>query len=185
MEWNFYDINVQIAYLCLTVGTNILFTVLVVLRLLWARWDHGQEITVEHSVAYVSIIAMVVESAAVYSMLGVLFIASFATKSNLSNLIFLSISHVQGIAQLLIIVRVANGRAFKGTAVEEGRNATLMFHATVATDNSDLHDLEDQRTEVVASSPLAPSKKGTVATSVFTSSSIDVDREGAIIAKVQ
>lgn len=92
---DFYDINVQIAYLSLTVGTNILYTLLVVARLLMTHGDVKKNMGKEHADTYVSVIAMIVESAAMYSVLGVLYIASFATHSNCSNLIFLSISHVQ------------------------------------------------------------------------------------------
>ncbi|KAF9481086.1 hypothetical protein BDN70DRAFT_876827 [Pholiota conissans] len=113
---DFFDINSQIAYLSLTVGTNVLYTLLVVAKLLYAHLAM-QRIpeNVVYTKAYTSVIAMIVESAALYSILGVLYIASFATHSNFSNLIFLAISHVQGIAQLLIILRVVNGRAYRGT----------------------------------------------------------------------
>ncbi|KAF9481084.1 hypothetical protein BDN70DRAFT_931200 [Pholiota conissans] len=71
---------------------------------------------------------MIVESVALYSVLGVLYIASFATHSNCSNLIFLSISHVQGIAQLLIILRVVNGRAYRGTQdVDTKQQSGIVF----------------------------------------------------------
>ncbi|KAG6849966.1 hypothetical protein H0H93_003155 [Arthromyces matolae] len=114
---DFYDINVQIAYLSLNVGTNILFTLLVVFRLLLAHRAENN-LGEGHSTPYISAIAMIVESSSMYSVLGVLYIASFATHSNLSNLIFLDISHVQGIAQLLIIIRVAQGRAYEDTTIK-------------------------------------------------------------------
>ncbi|KAG6841409.1 hypothetical protein C0991_011303 [Blastosporella zonata] len=89
---------------------------------------------------------MVIELGAMYSVLGALFIAAFATHSDLSNLIFLSISHIQGIAQLLIIIRVADSRAFDGTAcINDGPIASLKFRVTASTANSiqEIHDLED------------------------------------------
>ncbi|THH12821.1 hypothetical protein EW146_g7335 [Bondarzewia mesenterica] len=108
----FYNIDIQLAYLCTEVGTNIIYTVLVVVRILATRNQIIALMGKELAATYTSIIAVVVESAALYSILGILFIVTFATHSNLSNLIFLSISHVQGIAQLLIILRVAQGCAY-------------------------------------------------------------------------
>jgi len=64
-----------------------------------------------------------------------LYIASFATHSNCSNLIFLSISHVQGIAQLLIILRVAEGRAYAGDGhATANQTSTGMEFGRVTTD---------------------------------------------------
>ncbi|EIN12440.1 hypothetical protein PUNSTDRAFT_42056 [Punctularia strigosozonata HHB-11173 SS5] len=108
----FYNIDVQLAYLCIAVGMNILYTILVGGRILVVRNQVRKFVGKEHAAFLTSAFAMVIESAAMYSVLGVLYIASFAAHSNLSNLIFLDISHVQGIAQLLIILRVAEGRAY-------------------------------------------------------------------------
>ncbi|KAG6849968.1 hypothetical protein H0H93_003157 [Arthromyces matolae] len=139
---DFYDINVQIAYLSLTVGTNILFTLLVVFRLLVAHRDVSTGLGPEHTAPYISVITMIIESAAMYSVLGVLYIASFATHSNLSNLIFLDISHVQGIAQLLIIIRVAEGRAIDGTIPKEVHVTSMQFRGTIASQGEDETDGE-------------------------------------------
>lgn len=93
---DFFDINSQIAYLSLTVGTNVLYTLLVVAKLLVAHFTMKRlPGNVAYTTSYTSVIATIVESAAMYSVLGVLYIASFATHSNFSNLIFLSISHIQ------------------------------------------------------------------------------------------
>lgn len=91
----FYNIKVQLAYLCIAVGMNIIYTILVVGRLLSLRSQIKEVLGPEHAKTYTSIAAMVIESAAMYSVLGVLYIASFSKNSDLSNLIFLDISHVQ------------------------------------------------------------------------------------------
>lgn len=91
----FYNINVQLAYLCLSVGMNILYTLLVTGRLLAMRNSIREVLGSEHSTTYTSVVAMLTESAALYSVLGAIYIVSFAVHSNISNLIFLSISHVQ------------------------------------------------------------------------------------------
>ncbi|KZT23141.1 hypothetical protein NEOLEDRAFT_1157435 [Neolentinus lepideus HHB14362 ss-1] len=125
----FYSNNIQLAYLSISVSLNVVYTLLVVVRLLVMRSQVRSVLSDEHSKTYTSIAAMIIESASMYTVLGILFIASFAKGSNLSNLIFLSISHVQGIAQLLIIRRVATGRAYSQdylawTALKSARSST-------------------------------------------------------------
>ncbi|KAF8548282.1 hypothetical protein OG21DRAFT_1564907 [Imleria badia] len=109
----FYNINSQLAYLCLQVGLTFLYTLLVAGRLFALRIQMRDTLGREHVRPYETAAIMVVESAALYSALGILFILTFALHSNVCNLVFLSISHVQGIVQLLIIIRVAKGRAFQ------------------------------------------------------------------------
>ncbi|KIJ53725.1 hypothetical protein M422DRAFT_222413 [Sphaerobolus stellatus SS14] len=147
---DFYDINVQIAYLSLTVGTNILYTLLIVFKLFTAHYNMKKGVGEKHAGTYISIIAMIVESSAMYSVLGVLYIASFATHSNCSNLIFLSISHVQGIAQLLIILRVAEGRAYTGEGYTVQPNSGIVFGRGTGVSTSQF-DSEGRATTVMGS----------------------------------
>lgn len=109
-----YTINIQLAYLCIEVGLSVIYTILVTNRLLFMR-GLMRQVMQEHEYysIYDTSILMVIESAVLYSVCAIIFIVSFALHSNVSNLCFLSISHVQGIAQLLIIIRVARGQAIK------------------------------------------------------------------------
>lgn len=111
----FYNINSQLAYLCIEVGMTVLYTVLVVGRLIVARRELLQTVmdarrsstqsarqpsgaanlALEQLRTYDAVATMVVESAAMYSVLGIIFIISFAVHSNITNLVFLAISHVQ------------------------------------------------------------------------------------------
>ncbi|KAG1770933.1 hypothetical protein EDD22DRAFT_984791 [Suillus occidentalis] len=107
----FYNINTELAYLSLEVGLTVTYSVLVTSRLLSMRGLMKQIMREYDSSTYDTIVLMVVESAMVYIAYAIVFIVSFGMHSYVSNLCFLSISHVQGIAQLLIIIRVARGRA--------------------------------------------------------------------------
>ncbi|KAG6332119.1 hypothetical protein ID866_6971 [Astraeus odoratus] len=107
----FYNIQVQLAYLCIEVGMTVAYTLLVTWRLLRFRRQMEGLVATEHLRTYDTVIMMVVESAAMYSVLGVIFIIAFAVHWNVTNLVFLAISHVQAIAQLFIIIRVAQGRS--------------------------------------------------------------------------
>jgi len=117
------SINFQLAYLSISFSTNFIYTLLVAGRLLFMRRQIKAALGEEHSKFYTSVAAMIVESSALYSAFGVIYVVTFALHNNVENLIFLWIIHVQAIAQLLIILRVAQGRAYtrdvttKSTAV--------------------------------------------------------------------
>ncbi|KAL1742407.1 hypothetical protein HDZ31DRAFT_66015 [Schizophyllum fasciatum] len=108
----FSHLGVQLAYLSLSVSTNIVFTLLVAGRLFSVRNRIRDTLGAEYSTTFGSVAATLVESSALYSFFGIIFIVAFALESNVQNLIFLAISHIQGIAQLLIILRVADGREY-------------------------------------------------------------------------
>ncbi|KAG1852665.1 hypothetical protein F4604DRAFT_1804913 [Suillus subluteus] len=101
----FYNIVMELAYLCVEVGLTVIYTVLVINRLFAMRGRMRQVVAQYDSSTYNTIALMVVESRSVIHF-------AFATYSNgLTTLCFLSIGKIQGIAQLFIIIRVARGRA--------------------------------------------------------------------------
>ena len=95
----FYNINSELIYLCLEVGLTIIYTLLVAGRLFVIRARTRDTLGREHLRPYEAAAMMVIESAAPYTVLCILFIVSFALGSYIDNLIFLSISHVQVSAQ--------------------------------------------------------------------------------------
>lgn len=138
----FYNINTELAYLSLEVGLTVTYSVLVTSRLLSMRGLMRQIIREYDSSTYDTIVLMVIESAMAYIAYAIVFIVSFGMHNDVSNLCFLSISHVQGIAQLLIIIRVARGRAItsehtRGVAAR----TTIAFSATVS-DGTEEIDIE-------------------------------------------
>jgi len=74
---------------------TVIYTLLVAGRLLKYRRQVENFVSREHVHTLDKVITLVVESAAPYSILGIIFIISFALHSNISNLVFLAISHVQ------------------------------------------------------------------------------------------
>ncbi|KAG2135113.1 hypothetical protein DEU56DRAFT_713544, partial [Suillus clintonianus] len=108
----FYNIVMELAYLCVEVGLTVIYTVLVTNRLLTMRGRMRQVIAQYDSSTYDTIVIMVIESAALYTVFALVFIIAFGMHCNgLTTLSFLSIGKIQGIAQLFIIIRVARGRA--------------------------------------------------------------------------
>lgn len=148
----FYDINTELAYLSLEVGLTVIYSVLVTSRLLSMRGLMKQIIREYDSSTYDTVVLMVVESAMAYIAYAIVFIVSFGMHSNVSNLCFLSISHVQGIAQLLIIIRVARGRAITSEQTRAiAAHTTMAFSATVSD------EMEEINIE-----PIAGSEEGSV-----------------------
>ncbi|KAG2130883.1 hypothetical protein DEU56DRAFT_462610 [Suillus clintonianus] len=108
----FFKINTMLLYLCMELGFTLVYTILVTNRLLVMRSRMKQAVPHYDSSTYDTIVLMLIESAMLYSVFCVILIVAIAMNSNgVSNLFYLSISSVQGIAQLLIIIRVARGRA--------------------------------------------------------------------------
>ncbi|KAG1730984.1 uncharacterized protein EDB91DRAFT_1227372 [Suillus paluster] len=107
-----YKINVILVYLCFHVGLTVIYTILVVNRLLSMRSQMKRVVAEYDSSTYDTVVLMVIESALLYSVFAMIFIVAFALHWNdVSTVCFLSISSIQGIAQLFIILRVARGQA--------------------------------------------------------------------------
>jgi len=100
-----YTINLQLVHKCLTLVFIILYTALVIWRILiHKRADQSS------SFGYKKLVTLILESAAIYTIMSILYIFLYAFQSDAINLLIFSKSQVQGIAQLLIIVRVARGQ---------------------------------------------------------------------------
>ncbi|KAF8727665.1 hypothetical protein AX14_007138 [Amanita brunnescens Koide BX004] len=97
------------AYYVSSLGVNILVTILITIRLVFHRYSI---VPPDHAVHHPSITAIIVESAALYSVFGLCFIVSY-TINNPMNQIFMALASLcQQIAGYLIILRLAQGRAW-------------------------------------------------------------------------
>jgi len=109
------------SWVILSMTLNIILTLLIVGRLLHARKKLVAVLGKQHARLYTSIAAMVVESAALYSGLSLLFIIFYeqlGVAINFVNIILPLLTQSMCIAPTLILVRVARGRAYsKDTAV--------------------------------------------------------------------
>jgi len=105
-----YNINIELVYLCIEVGLTVIYTILVTNRLLVMRGQMKRVMAQYDSSIYDTVVLMVIESAMSYSVLAVIFIVSFALHSNASNLCFLSISHVQVSRRKTSIIGVSDGK---------------------------------------------------------------------------
>ncbi|KII87189.1 hypothetical protein PLICRDRAFT_176971 [Plicaturopsis crispa FD-325 SS-3] len=111
--WTQITINLAIPYWSISIALNIILTLLIAGRLLLMRRRLIQTIP-NGGIAspYVSLSAMLIESAFIYSVNAVIFLVSYAVNSPIQNLALPLLCQTQVIAPLLIIVRVAQGRAW-------------------------------------------------------------------------
>ncbi|KAG1746953.1 hypothetical protein EDB19DRAFT_335202 [Suillus lakei] len=159
----FYNIVVELAYLCVEVGLTVIYTILVTNRLFAMRGRMRQVIAQYDSSTYDTIALMVIESAALYTVFAIIFIAAFAAHSDgITTLCFLSIGKIQGIAQLFIIIRVARGRAVthEWSTRTPAIPTAIAFSGTVSdltegTDNERIGTLEQNVIQLYADSEKA------------------------------
>ncbi|KAG0699506.1 hypothetical protein DFH29DRAFT_1001928 [Suillus ampliporus] len=143
----FYNINTELAYLCIQVGLTVIYTILVANRLLAMRSQMKQVMAQYDPSTYDAIVLMVVESAVPYSIFAITFIVAFALHLNgVTTMCFLSFGQAQGIAQLFIILRVARGRA----ATHEWPSQVAAAPTTVVFAGSVLDTTEKPNEERIA-----------------------------------
>ncbi|KAK2465014.1 hypothetical protein APHAL10511_003090 [Amanita phalloides] len=105
------------AYFLTSVSVNVVVTALIIVRLLLHRRAVSHLLPPDFFKGYLSVAAIVVESALLYSIFGVAFVVTYAVNNPISQ-VFTSISLVcQQIAGYLIILRVAQGRAWTSTTL--------------------------------------------------------------------
>jgi len=147
-----YNIDTVLIYYGIQVGINVLYTILVTNRLLVMR-SQIKQILGEDSGIYNTILLMIIESTMLYTPLAILFIFTFALHSHISNLCFLGISHVQAIAQLLIIVRVARGRSIthQWSTGHAAAPSSIAFSGTTHTEGINLQSISRPERDMVKS----------------------------------
>ncbi|KAK7438074.1 hypothetical protein VKT23_018241 [Stygiomarasmius scandens] len=113
--WAETSIKLGIAFWAISLGLNIILTGLIAARLLVARYRVKTLMGARYGSNYISLVSMLVESAALYSAWALAFLITFARGSAVQNLLLPALGQVQGIAPLLILMRVLEGRAWNTT----------------------------------------------------------------------
>lgn len=110
--WTEASANFAVAFWSLSIGLNMGLTLLIAGRLLVMRNRVREALGAEHSTAYTSTLSILIESAALYSICGLVFIILYARNSPVQNIVLPPLGQIQGIAPLLIIFRVGTGKAW-------------------------------------------------------------------------
>jgi len=143
------------AYYVTSLGVNILVTILITIRLVLYRRSIMDTLPPERAAQYLSADTIIIESAALYSIFALGFIVSYSV-NNPMNRIFMSLaSTCQQIAGYLIILRLAQGRAWDSSTLttkvptSEPQLTTVQFSTPTTTTqfgfDQDLMDIEAQR----------------------------------------
>ncbi|KAF9030269.1 hypothetical protein BJ165DRAFT_1378397 [Panaeolus papilionaceus] len=112
--WSAIAVKFATAYYAIVTSYTIVITLFMVMRILsvrrsiikaTGRSDFGGQ--------YLSIAAMIVESSALYTVWGIVFLALYLRNNQVENVFLTTLSQVQIIAPLLIIYRVSQGKAWE------------------------------------------------------------------------
>lgn len=109
----FADVNITLAYYVMSLSLNVIVTFLIVGRLLIHRRQIAQALGPSHASSYTNIAAILIESASLYTLFAIMFLVPFGLSSSLANVFLQTVSQVQTVSSLLIIFRVATGRAWE------------------------------------------------------------------------
>ncbi|KAJ7107805.1 hypothetical protein C8R44DRAFT_528948, partial [Mycena epipterygia] len=113
--WGTKSVQFGIAYWSLSISLNVILTCSIAGRIWLVRHRTKALGTQSNSGQYVSITAMLIESAALYAIWGLVFLICYARNTPFQNILLPPLGQVQGIAPLLILFRVAKGRAWSPT----------------------------------------------------------------------
>ncbi|EJD37909.1 hypothetical protein AURDEDRAFT_173048 [Auricularia subglabra TFB-10046 SS5] len=126
-------LSLTLPYFSLSIALNLILTLMIATKLLLARRHLMSILGKEHAQIYVGVVAMMVrrvlwtvhlvdqrvqvESAALYAVFSVMFIATYPLNNSLFNDCLAIQAQIMCIAPLLIMIRVARGRAYSQEAI--------------------------------------------------------------------
>ncbi|KAK7019678.1 hypothetical protein VNI00_018023, partial [Paramarasmius palmivorus] len=132
------SVNFLIPWISLTSSLNVLLTALIAYRLLSARRHLlATNITEakELSAVYTGVVAILVESALPFSVLGILFAVLLGVQNTAYTMVSVLWGNYTGLAPLLVIHRVAIGKAWSSKTAGQLISTELRF-ATGITDST-------------------------------------------------
>ncbi|KAG2076399.1 hypothetical protein BDR04DRAFT_1068642 [Suillus decipiens] len=107
------SVTLLFPYLCFSLAINIFFSLLTVIRLLYHRHRVSRVLGSGHGAFYASFAAIIIESAAIYSICSLLYLIPFILNISISYAFMQLLGEVQVVAPLLIIYRIAEGKGWK------------------------------------------------------------------------
>ncbi|KAG6820664.1 hypothetical protein H0H93_013515 [Arthromyces matolae] len=111
------------SYYAISLGVNIVLTLLITTRLLLYRRTMMQTMPGTDATEYVSLLAIIIESASLYSVFALIFLVTYAINAPVNSVFLTVASFCQQIANYLIIYRVAQGRAWHHNTVAQTATA--------------------------------------------------------------
>lgn len=112
-------VNFGLLYWSFSIALNVVVTAAIVTRLLIMRSRLASINGPKHAHLYVSISAMLIESASLYSITAIIFLVGYSLRDAL-QFAAEPVEVLQGVAPLMIILRVARGTAISDVTVGTG-----------------------------------------------------------------
>jgi len=139
------------SYLSISLGVNIILTILITARLLLYRRTVMKTLPEDHAREYVSLVTIVIESASLYSVFALIFLVTYAINHPVNSVFLTVASFTQQIANYLIIYRLAQGRAWHRDTVMNQTSTALDFsgngHTFHTKTSASTNDVEASGTE--------------------------------------
>ncbi|CAA7270030.1 unnamed protein product [Cyclocybe aegerita] len=110
--WVSKGVNFTVPYLSLSLALNIFMSTALSLRLLVYRWRMKKLPSIAGGINYLGLVAMIVESAVVYSIFSLCSIVTFLLNHPVQNVFNQLFAEAQIVATLMILYRVASGTAW-------------------------------------------------------------------------
>ncbi|GJE91766.1 hypothetical protein PsYK624_079170 [Phanerochaete sordida] len=117
--WISASANMALTFWSTSVTLTCYCTLAIAARLLYMRHTVRALFGAHAQVPYLSLTAMLVESAALYAAFALAFLATYARGNPASFMLLAILGQVQSIAPLLIVLRVAQGRGWTAERVRE------------------------------------------------------------------
>ncbi|TFY55599.1 hypothetical protein EVJ58_g8145 [Rhodofomes roseus] len=129
--------NCGLGYYTTTIFLNFLTTTMIIGRLLWVARYMRKNLGRATSETYVNVIAIIVESALPYTLIGIANLITYGVRSDTNVLFAAMYGMMTGLAPQLIIMRVIKGRAISRRDMTE----VLTNSMTFAPGNNGIHEV--------------------------------------------
>ncbi|GJJ11028.1 hypothetical protein Clacol_005259 [Clathrus columnatus] len=131
------SVDFALTFWSISIGTTLLLTALIVLRLMYRKYQVRKAfLNTPTKTPYLSVSATLAESAFLYSVVGLIFIITYARNSPVVNLFLPLLGQVQSIAPLFILLRVAQQRAWTRDTLKS-TDARVDFVTILLTSQTD------------------------------------------------
>lgn len=105
--WSTISINLAIPYWAISIALNVIITACIAARLLYMRYQMRRAL-IDSGSEYISITSMMVESAAIYTANGLIFLVSYAVNSPIQNLALPVLGQTQVCMSIINTMNIAN-----------------------------------------------------------------------------
>jgi len=117
-------LNFVLPYFGLTMGLNMFLSLMICGKLLWARRSIVSALGKEHARLYTSVASMVIESASINAIVSCICIGMLPSSASGLDIALGTQVNVMVICPMLILIRVARGRAYSTEAISTTHAST-------------------------------------------------------------